>query len=382
VLHALGLFGVDETVRLLAPLLETWPEQGGNAGAAALRVAIRTDDILRHRHTFTQKMEFWPVRDRAVGTIGEMGAGLGLGEGLADRLVPRLGLDPRGSLVLDYGPRQFTVHLDEHLEPYVLDAAGTRHTDLPSPGATDDAESATAARQRFDALRDEARSFAADLIHRFERAMVCRRRWSAAEFRAVLVGHPVLVHLVRRLVWLADDGTTFRVAEDGTFTDATDERLTLREGATVLVAHPLHLGRSLPAWSELFAHHGIPQPFPQLGRDVYEPLPEDRDGTLMRFAGRTVSGVRLLALERRGWRRERPDDAGRHRHLRLVLNGNMIGLGRLPDGITATLGIEPGIVPGPVDDEAEQTVTALSISGIDDHIVVSEIIRDVDVATR
>lgn len=34
---------------------------------------------------------------------------------LEDRLAPDLGLDDNGSLLLDFGPRQFTVSFDETL---------------------------------------------------------------------------------------------------------------------------------------------------------------------------------------------------------------------------------------------------------------------------
>ncbi|MGW5159328.1 DUF4132 domain-containing protein [Nonomuraea wenchangensis] len=45
------------------------------------------------------------------------------------------------------------------------------------------------------------RSVAGDAIHRLEQATVNRRRWSAGDFGRLLVGHPLLWHIVRRLVW-------------------------------------------------------------------------------------------------------------------------------------------------------------------------------------
>ena len=55
--------------------------------------------------------------------------------------------------------------------------------------------------------------------------MVYRRRWSAAEFRQFFVLHPLLRHLVRRLLWARRDGPQpqcFRVAEDLSHADAHD----------------------------------------------------------------------------------------------------------------------------------------------------------------
>src|SRR6185503_9703760 len=115
--------------------------------------------------------------------------------------VPDFGLAADGSLRLDYGPRQFLVGFDEQLRPFVADADGKRLKALPKPGARDAAELAPAAYKQFAALKKDVRTVATDVIRRLERAMVTGRRWSGAEFRQLFVGHPLLWHIVRRLVW-------------------------------------------------------------------------------------------------------------------------------------------------------------------------------------
>lgn len=141
------------------------------------------------------------------------------------------------------------------------------------------------------------------------------------------------------------------------------------------MAHPLHLGVSLTAWSEVFDDHSIVQPFPQLGREVFEPAPAERGGNLVRFAGRTVPTVRLLGLERRGWERERPQDGGWQGHLHLTL----------PCGTTASVEMDPGIIVGDVTFAAEQKIESVGISpppsGVLDPLMASEIIRDVEAVT-
>ncbi|MFV2180102.1 DUF4132 domain-containing protein, partial [Actinomadura sp. LOL_011] len=92
----------------------------------------------------------------------------------------------------------------------------------PKPGANDDPELAPAAYKRFSGLKKDVRTVAADRLARLERDMVTGRRRSAAEFREHLAGHPLVGHLVRRLVWRVVDGPAFRVAEDGTFADSSD----------------------------------------------------------------------------------------------------------------------------------------------------------------
>ncbi|MBO1418355.1 WGR and DUF4132 domain-containing protein [Streptomyces sp. FH025] len=323
-LHALGRLGDDETVRRLTPILRAWPGEGAHHRAVdglEVLAAIGSDVALLHLHGIAQRVKFKALKARAQEKIAEVAAGLGLsGEQLSDRLVPDFGLDADGTTVVDYGTRTFTVGFDEQLKPYVLDADGTRRKDLPTPGARDDAELAPAERKRFAALKKDVRTVAGDQIRRLEDAMVTRRSWTAEEFEQLFVGHPLLWHLVRRLVWLAEaDGpaTAFRVAEDRTLADVHDEVFALPAGATVRLAHPLLLGDDLAAWSELFADYEILQPFRQLGRPVYALSDEEQAGhRLTRFEnGPVLPTARLLGMERRGWQRGEPQDAGVERWL-------------------------------------------------------------------
>ncbi|MFE7834589.1 DUF4132 domain-containing protein [Streptomyces sp. NPDC057474] len=329
-LGALGLLGDDETVRRLTPLVRAWPGEGAHQRAVdglGVLAAIGTDVALMHLHGVAQRVKFKALRTRALEKIAELAEDLGLtGEQLADRLVPDLGLDARGTTDIDYGSRTFTVGFDEQLRPFVQDPDGRRRKDLPQPGSRDDAELAAAERKRFMALKKDVRTIAADQVRRLESAMVQGRSWSAAEFRELFVGHPLLWHLVRRLVWLSDtDGTTtaFRVAEDRTFADVEDSTFVLPDTASVRIAHPLLLPGGLDVWAELFADHEILQPFPQLGRQVFELAAEEAAGwRLERFEGLTVTTGRLVGLERRGWRRGQPLDAGVERWISKQLAPN------------------------------------------------------------
>ncbi|MCX4820482.1 DUF4132 domain-containing protein [Streptomyces sp. NBC_01142] len=317
-LHALGLLGDDETVRRLTPLVRVWPGEGAHHRAVEgldVLASIGTDVALLHLHGVAQRVKFKALKVRAQEKIAVVAESLGLtGEQLADRLVPDFGLSADGSTVIDYGTRRFTVGFDEQLRPYVLDQDGKRRKDLPQPGARDDAELAPAERKRFMALKKDVRTIASDQMRRLETAMVAGRSWPAAEFCELFVQHPLLWHLVRRLVWLSESAgtvTAFRVAEDRTFADVEDDEFTLPEDASVRLPHPLHLGDSLSSWSEVFADYEILQPFPQLGRPLYAPTDQEAQGSrLTRFEGITVPTGKLLGLQRRGWERGTPQDAG------------------------------------------------------------------------
>jgi predicted DNA-binding WGR domain protein len=356
-LTALGLFGDDGTVRGLTPLIRAWPGEGAHQRAVdglGVLASIGTEVALMHLHGVAQRVKFKALKARAQEKIAELAEGLGLtGEQLADRLVPDLGLDARGTTVIDYGSRSFTVGFDEQLRPFVRDLDGKLRKDLPAPGAKDDAELAPAERKRFMALKKDVRTVAAAQVRRLESAMVEGRSWSAAEFRDLFVGHPLLTHLVRRLVWLSDsEGTTtsFRVAEDRTFADVADRTFHVPDTATVRIAHPLRLPDELDAWTELFADHDIRQPFPQLGRPVFELTPEEAvHWRLERFEGLTVTTGRLVGLERRGWRRGQPLDAGVERWISK----------RLAPHRYAVLTPDHGIAVGSFDPAEQQKVEYL-----------------------
>ncbi|WP_223837520.1 DUF4132 domain-containing protein [Streptomyces venezuelae] len=353
-LHALGYLGDDETVHRLTPLIRRWPGAGAHQRAVDgldVLAAIGSDTALLSLHGIAQRVKFKALKARAAQKIDEVAGVLGLsGEQLSDRLVPDFGLDAQGSTVVDYGPRRFTVGFDEQLKPYVLDEAGKRLKDLPKPGVKDDAEQAPAERKRFAALKKDVRTVAADQVRRLEDAMTTQRTWTGAEFRQLFVEHPLVWHLARRLVWLAGDdatapATAFRVAEDRTYADVTDETVTVAADAVVRLAHPLHLGDTLPAWSELFADYEILQPFRQLGRPVAVPTEEEAAGyRLTRFEGITVPVGRLLGLTKRGWERGVPQDAGVERWISR----------RLGPKVYLVIALDMGIAVGMVNEFPDQ----------------------------
>ncbi|MFC4070058.1 DUF4132 domain-containing protein [Actinoplanes subglobosus] len=393
VLDALGVTGDDETVRRLSPLILAWPGEGGHAKAVAglsVLAGIGTDVALMHLHRIAQRARFKGLKTAALAKMDEVADGLGLtAEQLADRLVPDFGLAADGSLRLDYGPRQFVVGFDEQLRPFVTDGEGKRLKALPKPGARDDAERGEEAYRRFAALKKDVRTVAADQVRRLEQAMVTGRRWSGAEFRELFVGHPLMWHIVRRLVWARFDDSgavvgALRVAEDRSLAAVDDEPATLADDDVVGIAHPLHLGDDAPGWAEVFADYEILQPFPQLGRPVFALTPEEAQTShLRRFEGVTVPTTKVLGLERRGWRREDPQDGGVQGYIERVV----------APGRTFSIELDPGIVVGEAGYFADQRLSLAFLHngtgtgwqsadrgrvtlGSLDAVVASEILRD------
>lgn len=360
--RALGLIGDDECADQLAPLLRAWPGESQHARAVVgldVLAAIGSDVALMHLNGIAQKLKFKGLQDQARAKIAEIAEARGMtGDELADRLVPDLGLDSRGSLELDYGPRKFTLGFDEQLQPYVLDEANKRLAKLPKPGKRDDPALAPEAYERFTRLKKDARSVSKQQVLRMELSMCAQRRWEAAVFRRFMVDHPLLIHVVRRLIWAVYDGDrlvqTFRVAEDRSFADAKDEAWTLDDGATVGIPHPIELDEvTTAAWGEVFADYELLQPFPQLGRDVYARQPgEGESKELDRVQGREVATGKVLGLTTRDWRRGPAQDAGFVCWMEKPL----------PGGLTASLPLDPGIVTGNVDMYPELTLGAVTLS--------------------
>ncbi|WSG48254.1 DUF4132 domain-containing protein [Dactylosporangium sp. NBC_01737] len=389
VLEAQAVLGDDETARRLAAHVRAWPSEGAlaRAGAAVDVIArIGTEGALIQLHRLTTKVRTPSVRARAQERLAEVAASLELTpDQLADRLVPDLGLDAAGTLELDFGPRRFTAGFDERLKPFVADGTGTRRKDLPKPGVRDDPALAPAAVKRFTLLKQVVRLVAAEQIPRFERAMVMGRRWTGADFHRLIVGHPLVWHVARRLVWATFDTfdasgaplAAMRVAEDRTLAGLDDSPVTLADDAPVGVAHPLHLGGTLVAWAQLFADYEILQPFPQLGRAspaltaLFSQLgaggpgltgwfsrpgaggpgltAEERErDVLARFAGVKAPSGRFAGLTHGAWRRT----DGQH--------GGWGGIVRdLPGDRIAVVELDPGLHYGDVSVDPVQTITGV-----------------------
>ncbi|MBX3251289.1 MAG: DUF4132 domain-containing protein, partial [Myxococcales bacterium] len=369
----LGWLGDDECARRLTPLIRAWPGESAHARAVLgldVLAGIGTDVALMHLNGIAEKLKFKGLQEKAREKIAALAEARGLSPlELADRLVPDLGLDEDGSLVLDFGPRQFRVGFDEGLKPFVKDEEDKLVRELPKPKKTDDAEKAQAATNAWKALKKDARAIASQQVARLELAMVDTRRWDAASFETFLVRHPLVSHLVKRLVWGVYEVTpsegeppsggelraVFRVAEDGTYADVNDEPFALAEDAMVGVAHPLEIpAGAAAAMAQVLADYAIVQPFAQLGRETYRLTSAELAGKeLRRVEGRKVSSGKVLGLETRGWRRGAPQDGGGIWWMERLLPGQ---------AITAVLELDPGMVVGDLGMFPEQTLKTVYLS--------------------
>ncbi|CAM2880890.1 DUF4132 domain-containing protein [Prescottella defluvii] len=380
VILALGWLGDDATVTRLTPLIRRWP---GERGAA--RAQLGLDALAAHGSAralteldrLSRRMKFKSLKTGAEERVAEVADRLGLDrEQLADRTVPDLDLTPEGTMTFDFGRRSFTVGFTETLVPFLLDEAGKRTAGLPKATDRDDDVLVEDAKKRFAALKREARTVSAEQLKRFNRSLVTGRRWSGDEFTDYILGHPLLRHLARRLLWASFDENSrpvvvFRVTEDNTLADIDGDTVPLPDAPIGLV-HPAHIPDTVGAWSDVFAGHQILQPFPQLGRPVHHPQPGDRDGSgLARFTGVTATPSQALRLTYRGWEPVWENPASWGQGL----------LYQLSDSVSVLLGLEPGMGTGsPYDGYPDQALVSVNLRGgtLDDvdRATVSELIAD------
>jgi hypothetical protein len=407
--NALGLLGDDETVVRLLLEMTSWSRGFGSRTkdeALDVLAMIGGDFALASLHRFAEKGSPASFKRKARAKFHDVAQAMDLtADQLADRVVPKCGLDADGTLRLDYGVRSFGVGFDELLRPVVTDEAGKVLKALPKPGKRDVQELAAATYQRFTRLKSEVRTVAADQIKRLGQAMLTRRRWEPEDFTSYLVGHPLLRHVVRRLVWgvYSADGVvlgSFRVAEDLSFADVDDAHYEVPEGALIGVAHPVDLGTALGRWSEVFADYEILQPFDQLGRPLLALTREERGrkqldrwyvttpSVITSYTNRPTSfrAVQIVELESRGWERGPVGDGPIWTRL----------LRPVGDERYVIVDIEPGIEAGAPAQSPYQRITAVWLSltgdGPDfarhalplselDAVSASEVLRDLEEAT-
>ena len=319
---ALGVLGNDDTARKLTPLIRAWPGESQHKRATVgldILAAIGRDIALMQLNGIAQKLKFKALQERAKEKIADIAESreLTVAE-LEDRLAPDLGLDDNGSLLLDFGPRQFTVSFDETLKPFVRDASGSRLKDLPKPNKSDDESQANDAVNRYKLLKKDARTVAAQQVARLESAMCLRRRWSPENFQLFLVEHPLVRHLTRRLIWGVYSAENqllacFRVAEDNSYSTADDDLFTLPEGdISIGIPHVLEISPTdAAAFGQLFADYELLPPFRQLDRNSYALTEAERNASeLTRWTGRKCPSGRVMGLANKGWIKGTPQDAG------------------------------------------------------------------------
>jgi hypothetical protein len=147
------------------------------------------------------------------------------------------------------------------------------------------------------------------------------REWPYLDWQDYLNRHPVVRHLVQRVVWLqwAEDRAiaVFRPLDDGTLTNADDEAVTLPADARIRVAHDSLLSDAdVRKWQQHLVDYEIQPLFAQLGKGTYE-LPENlrKAKEIVDFRGHLLENYALRGRAGKlGYQRSQAEDGGWFRY--------------------------------------------------------------------
>lgn len=204
---------------------------------------------------------------------------------LADRTIPTGGLDDDGVLELSFGERSFSAVLNVDAKAgaklELRNPEGKSIAALPEPRADDDAEAAAESKKNLTLAKKEIKT-AIDLqSQRLYDAMCTGRLWRFEDFDRYLNRHPIVRHLVQRLIWSTVDGVCFRPMADGTLTDVDDNALTIEAGTTVRITHDLWLNaETVKAWQAHCSDYQIKPLFQQFGKGRYQASDPNAKGLL------------------------------------------------------------------------------------------------------
>lgn len=270
--------------------------------------AIGTDTALMQINSIAQKVKFRGIKERAIQCMEAIATSRNLTrEQLADRIIPSFNLDETGSRVFDFGSRQFHFVLVQ-LKPMLRNETGLK-TNLPKPGVKDNPDLANQTIQEWKFFKKQIQEVIKLQLLRLEQAMITGRRWKIEEFDSLLVGHPLMFHIVQLLVWSAFNSQgkligTFRITQDGSYTKVTEESLTIKGVSEVGIIHPLHLSETeQKQWNKLFETSALTQAFPQLKRPVYQLTSQEaKVNEITRFKNIKIPAIVLRStLEKLGW---------------------------------------------------------------------------------
>lgn len=312
-MYAVSEFGTDAQILEFATALEEWPaiaeRQRAYDGLHVLELH-GSDTALAALNRIAKTSKFKGLRSAAGYALTRLATRSGITPGqLEDMIIDDCGLEPDGSAMFDYGPRQFELVFSPELEPVVRSSEGGITKSLPRPRKSDDPALVAEEKQRFKTMKKRLSDVLKLQARRLETALGEARRWKADAWLEQYVSHPVMTHIVQRFVWSEVDSSGrptrwFRVTAERTLAGVDDEDLELGVGARVSLAHPVDMP-DIEAWGAVFGDYEIIPPFPQLDREIYRP--PHRGNYVTTFADVEIAPGWLRGhFNRRGWSKSAP----------------------------------------------------------------------------
>jgi len=318
VLVLAAIDGDDSFVNMLKQDIQNWADssRGALAAKAVRALALQGGNLaLMTVDAMSKKFNNKQVKRVAEEAFSFAAEQLGVDpEVLGDRIVPTLGFDCRGELIIDYGNRQFFATITPDLQIGLKNDKGKAIKSLPTPGANDDKEKAATAKAAFTAMKKSLKSIVTIQCARLESALSSNRTWSKTEWNKLFIENPIMNMFAIGLIWGTYDESgklvhSFRYMEDGSFVMVDEEEMELADDEAIGLCHPLDLGSELLAqWIQQLEDYEINQPVEQLSRKVYK---KGTGETIIEFGGAVVYTISLAGkLQKFGWHKGSVLDGG------------------------------------------------------------------------
>jgi hypothetical protein len=163
--------------------------------------------------------------------------------------------------------------------------------------------------KEFKASLKDIETMLSAQVARLDGLMGSQRVWSADNWQARYMQHPLIGVLARGLIWTTGEGNAARafVWSSGECVDATGQKVATPTGdQQVRLWHPIDATREqVVAWREYFESRRIKQPFKQAHREVYLLTDAERRTATYsnRFAAHVIKQHQFHALALlRGWK--------------------------------------------------------------------------------
>ena len=229
----------------------------------ALQVLVATATRFRQR----------TVRELAASCISTIAEDRGWSEDeLADRSIPTGGIEEDGILNLMVGEqaKSYTARLGSDLSVKLFNPDSKEIKAIPAGQDENTKES----RKLLSAAKKTIKTVVAQQSTRLYDGMVGARQWTVASWETDIVGHPIMVRLIERVIWraLAEDDSVvavFRPTPEGDRLTADGDDADLSRATTIDIAHTTTVDENVrKAWLSHMEDFEVTPLFAQLSRPM------------------------------------------------------------------------------------------------------------------
>lgn len=259
------------------------------------------------------------VQEKARGLVTQIAQRNGWSaDELADRTIPTAGMDETGTLLLEYGDRNFTAKLDAQQKLVLFNPEGKEIKALPAARKTDDEDKIKESKKLLTSSKKELKQVIELQTARLYEAMCAERLWTTSDWQEYIQTHPIMRGLIEKLVWMEvnDDKVinVFRPSDDGCLLNIDDDEVTLSANSFIKLAHAALISEEESnGWIAHFKDYKVKFLFSQMVHRI-----PDLDLTLNEIEDRkgwitdtfTLRGV----LTKMGYQRGQAEDGGSFCH--------------------------------------------------------------------